>query len=356
MKEATFTLINEFGLAEREAPRFVEVANKFVSTLVITVDGDGTKATGRDVMGLMLLAAKRGSQLKINATGLDEEQAVEALGQLIRSEFGLFGPGWRAAQQNELHRLGKQIGQESDKKPGVDQAEMNRKHQELNQAIHASMKKGFMVPKEDKMPAWATFLSVFGATIVGIILAVNLLGGIVATIWLLVKGHWGIVLKGFLLSMMMPWGFMIVGLPGMLFGYLVIRTQERSRILSIFFGVLTCGYNLTLIQVWVLYVFILAASWAEGGVSAIAMAFWAYSVTLSPLVYMARGESPDSHATTLALFSAQISSVLFLILWAMGFQIAILPLSILIALAGTGFQVYLLNATMDAEKAAKGNF
>lgn len=77
---------NSLGLHARAAARFVHLANTFKSR--ITVTKDGTRVDGKSMLGLLTLAAPRGSRLRVTAEGDDEATALEQLAGLIRSGFG----------------------------------------------------------------------------------------------------------------------------------------------------------------------------------------------------------------------------------------------------------------------------
>jgi phosphocarrier protein HPr len=86
---------NPLGLHARAAARFVHVATRFTSQ--IRVARDAKVMDGKSIMGILLLAAARGTTLTISAEGPDEAEAVDALTQLVESGFGetpaSFGPG-----------------------------------------------------------------------------------------------------------------------------------------------------------------------------------------------------------------------------------------------------------------------
>ena len=77
---------NALGLHARAAARFVHLATQFSSQ--IRVGRDGKVMDGKSIMGILLLAAARGTTLMISAEGLDEAAAVDALVQLVESGFG----------------------------------------------------------------------------------------------------------------------------------------------------------------------------------------------------------------------------------------------------------------------------
>ena len=77
---------NQLGLHARAAARFVHLATRFVSQ--IRVARESRVMDGKSIMGILLLAAARGTTLTISAEGLDEADAVEALVRLVESGFG----------------------------------------------------------------------------------------------------------------------------------------------------------------------------------------------------------------------------------------------------------------------------
>jgi phosphocarrier protein len=77
---------NRLGLHARAAARFVHLATRFVSQ--IRVARDAKVMDGKSIMGILLLAAGRGTTLTISADGPDEGDALEALAQLVLSGFG----------------------------------------------------------------------------------------------------------------------------------------------------------------------------------------------------------------------------------------------------------------------------
>ena len=81
-----FTIINDKGLHARASARFVEVVEKFESE--VTVEKDGLEASGSSIMGLLMLAASKGTTIKVTTSGADSEELTLALDSLIKSKFG----------------------------------------------------------------------------------------------------------------------------------------------------------------------------------------------------------------------------------------------------------------------------
>jgi len=86
MTSRSVTVTNPLGLHARAAARFVHLATRFSSQ--IRVAREAKVMDGKSIMGILLLAAARGSTLTISAEGDDETNAVEALTQLVESGFG----------------------------------------------------------------------------------------------------------------------------------------------------------------------------------------------------------------------------------------------------------------------------
>ncbi len=77
---------NQRGLHARAAARFVHLATRFAAQ--VSVARDAKVMDGKSIMGILLLAAARGTTLTISAHGSDEIEAVEALAQLVQTGFG----------------------------------------------------------------------------------------------------------------------------------------------------------------------------------------------------------------------------------------------------------------------------
>ncbi|HUV29800.1 MAG TPA: HPr family phosphocarrier protein [Acidobacteriota bacterium] len=82
----TATIVNKLGLHARPCAQLVSTAAKYDSVVHFTKDE--LRVNGKSIMGVMMLAAERGSAIKVEAEGPDEEQAVADLVQVIESGFG----------------------------------------------------------------------------------------------------------------------------------------------------------------------------------------------------------------------------------------------------------------------------
>lgn len=83
---AVAKIINKKGLHARASAKIVEAAARFQSHITITKDGQTVDA--RSIMGLMMLAASLGSDIRIEADGPDAEEAMRAILALVEAKFG----------------------------------------------------------------------------------------------------------------------------------------------------------------------------------------------------------------------------------------------------------------------------
>ncbi len=79
-------IVNALGLHARAAARFVQVASRFTSRIVIS--RDGRTADGKSILGLLTLVAAQGTRLTISADGDDEREALRVLVDLVARRFG----------------------------------------------------------------------------------------------------------------------------------------------------------------------------------------------------------------------------------------------------------------------------
>lgn len=86
MEVQSFTIKNKLGLHARAAALLVKTANRFVSDVIL--ERDGVEVNGKSIMGILMLAAAKGSRITLKAEGKDANQAVQILGKLIENKFG----------------------------------------------------------------------------------------------------------------------------------------------------------------------------------------------------------------------------------------------------------------------------
>jgi len=86
MQTRTVTIINKLGLHARAAAKLVQTASGFSSEINILLDNK--KVSAKSIMGIMMLAASKGTVIEMSVAGKDEERAIQALEELILDRFG----------------------------------------------------------------------------------------------------------------------------------------------------------------------------------------------------------------------------------------------------------------------------
>jgi len=84
--ERSFVIVNALGLHARAAAQLVQIANRYRSE--IHVEKDGMNVNGKSIMGVLTLAAAKGSTIKVSCDGEDAEHAMAALAKVIENGFG----------------------------------------------------------------------------------------------------------------------------------------------------------------------------------------------------------------------------------------------------------------------------
>jgi phosphocarrier protein len=83
--EKDISITNRLGLHARPAAMFVRIASRFRSEVWVSKEGE--EVNGKSIMGLMMLAAGKGSTLHLRCEGPDADKALEDLEALINSRF-----------------------------------------------------------------------------------------------------------------------------------------------------------------------------------------------------------------------------------------------------------------------------
>ncbi|WP_425309783.1 HPr family phosphocarrier protein [Falsirhodobacter halotolerans] len=80
------TIVNVKGLHARASARFVEVVEAFDAEA--TVSKDGMDVSGDSIMGLLMLAASRGTEIEVATSGPQADALADALAALVADRFG----------------------------------------------------------------------------------------------------------------------------------------------------------------------------------------------------------------------------------------------------------------------------
>ncbi len=86
MLEQEFTIVNKLGLHARASALLVKTAIRFKAD--IRIEREGVEVNGKSIMGIMMLAAAKGSVIKLKIAGEDEAAAMSTLKELINNGFG----------------------------------------------------------------------------------------------------------------------------------------------------------------------------------------------------------------------------------------------------------------------------
>ena len=84
--QGTFTIVNEKGLHARASAKLVDMVEQFDASA--TIEKDGMDACGDSIMGLLMLVASKGTQVNIKTEGVQAQELLNALGELISNRFG----------------------------------------------------------------------------------------------------------------------------------------------------------------------------------------------------------------------------------------------------------------------------
>ena len=88
MLEQTVTVINRLGLHARAAARLVRTACAFSSHIRLERADRSASADAKSILSVLMLAASRGTELRVTVEGADEEEALAAVCELFESGFG----------------------------------------------------------------------------------------------------------------------------------------------------------------------------------------------------------------------------------------------------------------------------
>lgn len=78
-------IVNKLGMHARAAAQFVQLASNFSSH--IEIEKDRRRVNGKSIMGVMMLAASKGSEITLHIDGEDEDESMDKLEQLINNRF-----------------------------------------------------------------------------------------------------------------------------------------------------------------------------------------------------------------------------------------------------------------------------
>jgi phosphocarrier protein HPr len=86
MQKTSITISNKLGLHARASAKLTKLAGGFACD--VHMSRNGRRINAKSIMGVMMLAAGLGSEVEIETSGADEEQALSAIAALINDRFG----------------------------------------------------------------------------------------------------------------------------------------------------------------------------------------------------------------------------------------------------------------------------
>jgi len=86
MLQNEFLIVNKLGLHARASALFVKTASRFTSEVKLA--REDVEVNGKSIMGIMMLAASKGSTVRLTIDGADETEAMSTMGELITNGFG----------------------------------------------------------------------------------------------------------------------------------------------------------------------------------------------------------------------------------------------------------------------------
>ena len=86
MLQKEFIIVNKLGLHARASALFVKTASRYFSEVKLAKEG--VEVNGKSIMGIMMLAASKGSTVRLTVDGPDEAEAMQAIGELVENGFG----------------------------------------------------------------------------------------------------------------------------------------------------------------------------------------------------------------------------------------------------------------------------
>ena len=167
------------------------------------------------------------------------------------------------------------------------------------------------------------------------ILFLNLLGGIIAGIWLAFLGEWRLIFIGVILLFTSHFYLSLLMLPSMIFLPIVVKFEKKKNFLFYFFGFLSQFYTNLLIVGTCAFAFFICTRFygGESKFGIIPYLLWSWGMALGPWQFF-QSKEPDNEFSAITLFSATIFYFLFLVSLFLGpiFTLIILSLFILVQL------------------------
>ncbi|MHB8058771.1 MAG: HPr family phosphocarrier protein [Desulfuromonadaceae bacterium] len=86
MLQKELLIVNKLGLHARASALFVKTSSRFGSDIKLA--REGVEVNGKSIMGIMMLAASKGSSVRLTVDGADESEAFQTISELVANGFG----------------------------------------------------------------------------------------------------------------------------------------------------------------------------------------------------------------------------------------------------------------------------
>lgn len=146
------------------------------------------------------------------------------------------------------------------------------------------------------------------------ILFLNIAGGIIGGVWLIILGEWSLFCFGILITISLPWLLTIIMMPGLLLSGIAIYYTERKNFLGYIFNYLSQLFTNLFIVATCVFAFLYCSSYYKSdiGFGIIPYMLWSWSMAFGPWQFFASKEIENEY-TLVTLLSAQIFYFLFLL-------------------------------------------
>ena len=198
------------------------------------------------------------------------------------------------------------------------------------------------------------FLAIFTLPIIFL----NLLGGIVAGIWLIIIGEWGLVIWAVLFTILSTWIVSLLLMPGLLLALpLTWAIEKRKYFLLYIFGPLNIVWTYVVMTAWCVISFMYVLNNYESG-SIWPYLLLGYTVATGPWTYMASKEGPDATGSIMGAFFCCLGGIVMMIVTLFSSSVNMLQLLICfgsVMLIAWIVQIIIFIFTLKAEKVKESN-
>lgn len=180
------------------------------------------------------------------------------------------------------------------------------------------------------------------STIAVPIMILNLLGGIISGIWLVILGEWDEIIRGIIFIVVSGFVISFALMPGLLFAGPAAMAMERGKkILGVFLGSFSILYTVALISIWCIWIMWLFVSSAPES-SLIPLLIWSYGVALAPWMWLAQEDQRGggNEFSILTTLFAQVAYIFGMIIFFFGATFGTIAITFgIIMLIGAALQI-----------------